>query len=666
MKLRSKLSITFTAVFVIILIANSFIGYYDAKKNVEDHISTYLNAEVETTSLYIDQWLEKKLLSVETVAKIVEKEDMWEALFSFQNNNPFLMPTGFDGNMNHFYLALEDSRFTTGSSFVPTSDYIAKERDWYRVGIKAQQATFTETYVDANTGNISVGATAPLKNIKGEAVGVVATDIYLEALTELVKTMTFEGLGYAFLLGEDGTVLAHPQDEIVNTKLQEHENYQEVFRIMQGQQDRFEEYLMDGAEKLMMYNRIPTTNWIFGIVFDKSLAYAPLNSLVQKYIIMILIGTLLITIISVMVSTKVVNPIIALAKVINRLSHYDLTFDEEHEVVKYINRKDEIGSITNELMRMQNNFVDLIKSTADISQKVASSSQQLTATSQQSAMAADEVARTIEEIAKSANQQAKDTEDGVLKTDELSKIIEEDLKDIDHMSQVMKQLTDLKDEGMAIIKALTDKTNDSDSAIKTIYKSTIDTNESATKISEASKIIEGIAEQTNLLALNAAIEAARAGEAGKGFAVVAEEVRKLAEQSTYSVKEIDGMLKTLQGDSQKAVHLMQEVLSIIKEQVESVEMTESKFTGIAEQVEAVKVIINKSMTSVKIMGKRKNEMGDIMQSLAGIAEENAAGTEEASASVEEQTAAMEEIASSSESLAQLAGDMQESIGKFKY
>ncbi len=81
---------------------------------------------------------------------------------------------------------------------------------------------------------------------------------------------------------------------------------------------------------------------------------------------------------------------------------------------------------------------------------------------------------------------------------------------------------------------------------------------------EVVKMIKKLSDQTKLLGLNASIEAARAGEAGRGFAVVAEEVRKLAENSLKSVKEVGNIILNLEESFKKVSEQVKELNEIYK------------------------------------------------------------------------------------------------------
>lgn len=499
-------------------------------------------------------------------------------------------PNAFDGKDSAYINAPghdETGRFMTYLTKKPDGsaardvliDYDNEaDAPWYWEPKKRRKEFLTEPVVYPVQGkDVFMASFMTPVLVKGQFIGETGIDYPIDFMQNKVEEAgLYEGKASLLIISHEGTIAAHSKEpEILGKSIKEVETgYREQLdRIQEGK-----DYVITKDNHLIVntpleigYTERP---WQVRLSIPMNLITAKANKRMwNQLIISLILIVLSIGILRLFVS-RMISPIIAIAKYINLVAEGDLTYKEDINT-----NNDEIGQLYNSFIKMIANVKEVLTNVMVGANEINKASEQVSSTSQQISQGASEQASSAEEVSSSMEEMVANIQQNTDNAQSTEKIANKSAKGI--------------------------KAGNESSSIAV---------KSMREIADKITIINDIAFQTNILALNAAVEAARAGEHGKGFAVVAAEVRKLAERSKVAAEEIEATSKSGVEISDKAGE---------------------QLAQIAPEIEKTAQLVQEISSASIEQNSGAEQVNSAIQQLSQVTQQNAAASEELATSSEE-------------------------------
>ena len=398
---------------------------------------------------------------------------------------------------------------------------------------------------------------------------------------------------------------------------------------------------------------------VFGIDVNASVISEQQHNLIWSLVLASLLFLAVGVTIQILGLKRLLRPIKELIRSVGKISKGDLT----QKVVVHSN--DELGQLCesfNEMVQSLHSTLEQVQVTVE---QVASSSEQLSVSAEDSTKASTETATIVQDLATGTEVQAGNINQTNRSINEISTKVGQIESNSRAVMDKVFIATNLATEGNQAIDMVVRQMNSISSTVNQSAESMKYLVDNALHIGRIVEVINTIANQTNLLALNASIEAARAGEHGRGFAVVAGEVRKLAEQSSNSAKQITSYVESIQEGIENAVQSMEHGTREVNEGLHLVNQAGTSFNEIRNAVDEVSLNIQVVPTALEQMTSRIAEVLSSMNQILAVTNEAVGGTQNIAASTEQQLASMQEVTSSANVLSSMAEELQERIRQFK-
>ncbi|WP_409069315.1 methyl-accepting chemotaxis protein [Clostridium sp. FAM 1755] len=656
---KSVINVQILGLIILICAILGIVSYKTASKVLTENIKIQLKnkAKNESTILtnsinesknkleIIAGWTEVKSMDLKKQKYELENEDKaWGfknlAIVNLQGNQYNMSNNDVENISNNQYF----NKILKGDTFIIDSD------------------------MDKTNNVPLIKVSVPIKSDAGKVVGALIGSLDIKNINKLANdSQSNNKEEIYFIINKEGYYIADTDINLVlkrGNDLKDHSNDSKFDELLGFQkkmingESGFGEYKYNNIKKFMSYGPIKDTEWSIAVAAEKNYLFKDIYKLRTIILVATILFIILGIIISNIISKNIKEPLVKMKEQAEQLEKCNLTYKNS------INRKDEFGETARALNEASNILNQTINSVKCESQNILESSQYTKETF-------DKVNSQIQQITAFTEEISANMEESSAGIEEMTSMTASVKEDMSITREKAKEGLDLAINIKEKAENINEDASNSMNEVKKIYYNSKEKLEKAISdaqvvenISEMAESILDIAEKTNLLALNAAIEAARAGEQGRGFAVVAEEVRKLAEQSSDAVVNIQLNVKTvlkavseLSSSSKFVLELIEE--DVLRDYKKLIDMsTEYKNDGnvVKDLIENFSNLSEKTSRSVDQIAKGMEEMSG---AIIGVAESSGEIAEKISTVNQENELILEENEKNLSKSQQLVDKMDE-------
>ena len=504
------------------------------------------------------------------------------------------------------------------------------DSEWYKLAqSKEEVIVYSDIFVDSNSKEPKITIAENVKSNDGFNLGVVAIDIQLTELQNVLEEYHIGEHGYSFIIDKEGRFVSHRNF----TYSTDEKNQQTIFNISNGSLKDIGEKIIanneyeergefNGETKIYTSQKVNGTDMYIVSTLELDDFTSVLNTYVYLMGLSVVIVVALIIIFLTFYIGKITRIISSLANITKKIAAGNLT-----SVMARINRNDELGVLSTSISDMQKAMISIISAIKSETGSVVVSIDTTSNNLSKLVENLEDASSTVEQISAGMEETAASTQQINATSAEIENSVEviaaKAQDGAESANNISTKAVALKDDSIRKEQEAVHTIDNVRSSMATALENA----KQVERIEVLANTILQISTQTNLLALNAAIESARAGEAGKGFAVVAAEIRKLAEDSKSTVTEIQSTIvnvfKAVENLSEVSKQTLEYIeTSVIKSFKESVEVGEN-YNKDADYVNGL--VFDLSATSEELLASIRN-VALAMDEITKASSEGAQGT----------------------------------------